>query len=421
MTQSGRGFERNDQGSATFGGVELQRLLAKSRCSTPVYFYDLSGIESQVRSLSEAFGSASHLIAYAVKANSSASVIRTITEAGAGVDAVSGGELMLARHLGVPSRKIVLSGVAKRDDEIDLALAEDLLALQCESVGELSRVAERAKLQGRRARVSIRINPSVEIDSHSHIATGHDAAKFGTALRDLPVAFSLIAERSTHLSLVGMSTHVGSMLKKPNAYLDSARAVCVCARDALTQGHHLEYVDFGGGFGIDYGDGPAAPPAQFATQALALLNEEGLGNLKLVVEPGRSLVGAFGILVSKVIQEKSSGQRRWLMIDAGMNDLLRPALYQASHRIEDIDVPPGTTEYQVVGPVCESTDDFGPHSFSRIPSYVVLRDAGAYAFTMASEYNARPLPAEVFVKGGVIVHENPSPGVNAWVESRLRA
>lgn len=421
MIQPGQGFERNDQGTATFGGVEVGTLLEKSTCSTPAYFYDLSGMKAQVLSISEAFGSAPHLIAFAIKANSAASVVRTITGAGAGVDAVSGGELMLARRLGVDAKKIVLSGVAKRDDEIDLAMSEGILALQCESVSELRRINERAKQSKRRARVSMRINPSVKIDSHSHIATGHDAAKFGIALRDLPEALSFLAEQSAQLSLVGMSTHVGSMLKKPGAYLDSARAVCTCAKDAIAQGHALEYVDFGGGFGIDYGDGPASPPAQFATEALTLLKSEGLGNLTLVVEPGRSLVGSFGILVSKVIQEKSSGQRRWLMIDAGMNDLLRPALYQAKHRIEDIEAPPGATQFQVVGPVCESTDDFGPHGFSNVPRYVVLRDAGAYAFTMASEYNARPLPAEVFVKGGAIVHENPSPGVNAWLESRLRA
>jgi diaminopimelate decarboxylase len=377
---------------------------------------------TRVRSIAEAFGSAPHLIAYAVKANSAGSVVRSITQAGAGIDAVSGGELILARRLGVPARKIVLSGVAKRDDEIDLAIKEDILALQAESVQELHRIAERAKAMGRLARVSIRINPSVKIDSHAHIATGHDAAKFGIAQMDLPQALSFIKEEKASLRLVGLSTHVGSMLKVSSPYVQSARIVCQHAKAAIKGGHSLEYVDFGGGFGIDYGDGPAEPPAHFARAALELLKEEGLGGLTLVVEPGRCLVGSYGVLVASVLQEKTSGDRRWLMIDAGMNDLLRPALYQAPHRIEDLNAPPGSKRYRVVGPVCESTDDFGEHDFSEeLPSLVALRDAGAYGFTMASEYNARPLAAEVFVENGAVVHTNPSPGVQAWVEGRLRA
>lgn len=415
------GFNRDASGHATLGGTALKQLILDAKVPTPAYFYDLSAISDRVKKISQAFGNAPHLIAYAVKANSSASVLRTIVESGAGVDAVSGGELQLARRVGVPPRQIVLSGVAKRDDEIDLAIEEDLLAIQTESVNELRRVAERARIAGKRVRVSKRLNPSVLIDSHSHIATGHDAAKFGIAQADLKEAYAVINEHKEQLSLVGLSTHVGSMLKTPDAYLKSAQVVCSRAKEAQESGHALEYVDFGGGFGIDYGDGPADPPHRFAEAALGLLKAQGLSDLKLVVEPGRSLVGSFGVLVAKVVQSKESGARRWLMIDAGMNDLLRPALYQARHRIEPLENAPGELSYRVVGPVCESTDDFGDYAIGEVPDAVVIRDAGAYSFVMASEYNARPLPAEVFVRDGKVVHVSPSPGVEAWIQNRLGA
>lgn len=415
------GFGRNETGQATFSGRPLTELLSEAQVSTPAYFYDVSAIRERVLQMGAAFGDSPHLIAYAVKANSAGTVVKTVISAGAGIDAVSGGELMLALRSGAPPRKIVLSGVAKRDDEIDLALQEDILAIQAESVTELQRIRERAHARNLIARVSMRINPSVKIDSHAHIATGHDAAKFGIAQSDLPTAFATLGESKATLRLVGLSTHVGSMLKATDDYLKSAKVVCRNAKEARGLSHPLEYVDFGGGFGIDYGDGPAAPPPEFAKAALGLLWEEDLADLTLVVEPGRSIVGSYGVLVAKVVQTKTSGERRWLMIDAGMNDLLRPALYQAHHRIEPLEAHPGGTTYRVVGPVCESTDDFGEHAIGEVPRMVVLRDAGAYCFTMASEYNARPLPAEVFVDSGKVVHTNPSPGVEAWLAARLKA
>lgn len=394
--------------------------MTQAQVTSPAYFYDLSGIFRRARKLEDAFGDAKHLVAYAIKANSAGSIVRTIAEAGGGVDAVSGGELMLARQLGVPSRKIVLSGVAKREDEIRLALEEDILAVQAESVEELQRIQSCALKLGKVARVSLRLNPSVAIDSHSHIATGHDAAKFGVAQSDVPAALSAISA-SENMLLVGLSTHVGSMLSNPISYLESARVVCKFAAHLRQDGAQLEYVDFGGGFGIDYGQGATSAPADFAREALALLKQQGLQDLILVVEPGRSLVGPFGVLVSQVVQSKQSGPRKWLMIDCGMNDLLRPALYQATHRIEPLDQPPNGPLLQVVGPVCESTDDFGLHSLPVETQWVAIRDAGAYGYCMASQYNGRPLPAEVFVRDGKVVHKSPSPGVAHWVRGRTEA
>jgi len=421
MKASEVGFSRNEAGHATLGGTSLSELISTADVGTPAYFYDLSAMKKRVKKMRSAFGNAPHLIAYAIKANSAGSIVRAITEAGAGIDAVSGGELQLARKLNVAPRKIVLSGVAKRDEEIELAIGEDILALQAESVEELQRIRQIAKKLNKIARVSLRINPSVQIDSHAHIATGHDAAKFGIAKSDLPEAYDFLKREQSSLRLVGLSTHVGSMLKSPDAYIKSAKVVCDAARLVRSQGRPLEYVDFGGGFGIDYGDDPAEPPQNFAQAAVQLLREQELGDLTLVVEPGRSLVGSYGVLVASVLQSKKSGNRRWVMIDAGMNDLLRPALYQATHRIEPLGATPGELVHRVVGPVCESTDDFGEHALGEIPEQVVIRDAGAYAFTMASEYNGRPLPAEVFVADGKVQHVNPSPGIKAWLQHRLRA
>src|SRR5688572_14579073 len=330
MTTPPLGFARTPQGIATLGGCPLTTLLEEARVPTPAYFYDLSGIRARIQRLEQAFGSARHLTAFAVKANSAGTIVKTLLQAGAGIDAVSGGELELARRLGTPARKIVLSGVAKLDQEIDLSLAADILALQVESPGELLRIEARAQALGRTARVSLRVNPSVTIDSHAHVSTGHDKAKFGILARDLGAAFDII-HRSPSLKLVGVSTHVGSMLKKTDSYLESGRVVCDVARDALGRGHELEYVNFGGGYGIDYGPGPLPDPSEYVGQALGYLAERGLDRLMLVIEPGRSLVGPFGVLVARVVQDKKSGtapdeERRWLMIDAGMNDLMRPAL-----------------------------------------------------------------------------------------------
>jgi diaminopimelate decarboxylase len=341
---------------------------------------------------------------------------------GTGADVVSAAELEVAIACGIPAEKIVMSGVAKRDTELDFAISSRLLAIQAESVEELLRIAARARALGRQARVAFRLNPGVEIESHAHISTGHDKAKFGITRADVGRAFEAVDTGGESLVVVGLSTHIGSMLGEVAPYLKSALHVCDVARARRAAKPGLEYVNFGGGFGIDYGAGQSARPADFAKAAVALLTEQRLSDLMLVAEPGRSMVGAHGVLVAKVVQSKVSAEHQWLMIDAGMNDLLRPALYGAKHRIEPLDREPSPPEWRVVGPVCESSDDFGEHPIgAQVPSSVVIRDAGAYSFTMASEYNGRALAAEVFVKQGAIVSVSPSPGAAAWVKRRLQA
>ncbi|MES1175452.1 MAG: diaminopimelate decarboxylase [Myxococcales bacterium] len=416
------GFRRNAQGQACLGESPLTELLRESGVETPAYFYDLDAIALEARSLIAGYGEARHVIAFAVKANTAGSVVRTLAAEGTGADVVSGAELEVALSSGIPAEKIVMSGVAKKDGELDLAIASRVLAIQAESVEEVLRIATRARALGRQARVAFRLNPGVEIDSHAHISTGHDKAKFGIVRADVGRAFEAVDAAGDSLVAVGLSTHVGSMLGEIAPYLKSAQHVCEVARARRATRAGLEYVNFGGGFGIDYGAGQAVKPAQFAAAAVALVKEEGLGDLMLVAEPGRSLVGAHGVLVARVVQSKVSAGNSWLMIDAGMNDLLRPALYGAKHRVEPLEWQPGSEEWRVVGPVCESSDDFGAHPIgSRVPELVVIRDAGAYSFTMASEYNGRALASEVFVKGGVIQNVSASPGTAAWVKRRLQA
>lgn len=416
------GFSRNAQGQATLAGCPIEQLLAAAAVQTPAYLYDLDAIEAEGRELVAAFEATERLVAYAVKANSAGSIVRALARAGCGADVVSGAELDLALACGIAPASVVMSGVAKTNDEIDLAVARGICALQLESVEEIERVAARARSLGRRARVSLRLNPGVAADTHHHIATGHDEAKFGIPIAALGAACLAVDRCAPDLALVGLSAHVGSLLMQVDAYLASARVVCDAARAELAKGRSLEFLNFGGGFGIDYGTGPAPRAREFVHAARALLRERGLETLRLVVEPGRSMVGPHGVIAASVIQQKVTSAARWAFIDAAMNDLLRPALYGAHHRIEPIDREPATPLWRVAGPVCESADVFGNHPLGpELPTKVVLRDAGAYGFSMASEYNGRPLPAEVFASAGAVTRVNPSPARAAWIESRLRS
>jgi diaminopimelate decarboxylase len=416
------GFRRDAQGRATLGGAALSKLLASSALQTPAYFYDLDAMQALARKLVAAFAGRPGLVAYAVKANTAGSVVRTLAEAGAGADVVSGGELEVAIGAGIAPASIVMSGVAKADWELDLAIELGIHAIQLESIEEAGRVAARARSLGKAARVSLRINPGVELDSHAHIATGHDEAKFGVPRADVAAAWAAIDAAGGALVPVGVSTHVGSMMRDPQPYLTAARTVAEAARARREAGKQVEFVDFGGGFGIDYGGSACDDPPAFVSAALALLDELELADHQLLVEPGRALVGPYGVLVARVIQSKLCDERRWIMIDAGMNDLIRPALYAAKHRIEPLQEPPAEPSWRVVGPVCESSDDFGAHPMGETPpGAVVIRDAGAYGFTMASEYNGRPLPSEVFLSGGAIVKVSPGGTRASWVKRRLDA
>ncbi len=419
---------RPSSGPLRLGDVDLSAVLREA--GSPSYVYDLDAMAGEVRALRQSFDQAPHLVAYAVKANSAGPIVRTLAQQGCGADVVSCGELLVAIACGIPPERIVFSGVAKQNDEIDRALACGELgigAVQLESLEEVARVAARAREIGRRARVSVRVNPNVELAdaTHAHIATGHDAAKFGVPRDEVPSAVRLI-EASPHLKLVGMATHVGSQFTSLRPYVEAAGILLGLVRSLRDGGllGSLTFVDTGGGFGIDYaGSGAPLPrPAEFVRAALAEQRACRLEDLALYVEPGRCLVAPHGVLLARVIQPKVTATARWLMIDAGMNDLVRPALYQARHRIVPLDreaTPANSVTWRVVGPVCESSDDFGEHLLPQEPpSAVAILDAGAYGYTMASRYNGRQLPVEVFVRGGRVVGQTARTSVEEWAAER---
>jgi diaminopimelate decarboxylase len=308
---------------------------------------------------------------------------------------------------------------------------------------------------GLKARVSVRVNPSVDLAgaTHAHVATGHDAAKFGVKREDVAPAVRLI-ERSPDLELVGMATHLGSQLRSLEPYLEGARVLFEFVRALRDAGalRSLAFVDTGGGFGFDYdqcpegsgapdGTSPALPgrhpqpvalthgmpprPADFVRATRQEQRARRLDDLALYVEPGRALVASHGVLLARVVQPKVTAAARWLMIDAGMNDLLRPALYQARHRIVPVDhaaISLKCSAWRVAGPVCESSDDFGEHLLPHEPPRAVaILDVGAYGYTMASRYNGRQLPVEVFVSGGRVVGRTQRTSVESWVAERARA
>ena len=418
--------DRDASGQLRLGGVLLAEIATS--IATPLYAYDVDAIVAEAKALDAAFEGAPHLVAYAVKANTAGTIVRALADVGCGADVVSGSELEVAVACGIAPGKIVYSGVAKRDDELDLAIGckgEGICAIQIESVEEIGRIAARARTVSRKARVSLRFNPEIDdIDTHAHISTGHDEAKFGVARADIPRAIDALRS-SPELDLVGLNTHVGSQLTSVDDYLKAARSLFDLAKNVCTT-HALSprYLDVGGGFGIDYGSGCPAKPADFVRAARKAQRDAGFGDLPLYIEPGRCLVAAHGVIVSRVIQGKVTKDRRWLMIDAGMSDLIRPALYQARHRIVELDkhLSESTIPWRVVGPVCESSDDFGTHHLqAEAPDFVAILDAGAYGFTMASQYNGRAIPKEVFVRGGKVTHVNDGVSREEWVRSRLRA
>ena len=412
---------RDGNGDLTLGGIRLATVIAGA--GTPTYVYDLDGIAAEARALSAGFGAQPHLVCYAVKANTAGPIVRALAGEGCGADVVSGPELLVARGCGIPASQIVFSGVAKTDRELDLAIAEGVSAIQVESVEEITRVEARASAAGKTARISIRINPGLDeedLDTHAHIRTGHDEAKFGVSLDAFSTAVE-VATRDPHVQLVGLSSHIGSQLTDLGGYVQSAKILFSLAK-GIRDRHRLSFLDTGGGFGVDYGNGLTATPADFVRAACVELKEQGLGDLPLKVEPGRCLVAAHGVLLAKVIQRKVSGSRRWVMIDAGMNDLLRPALYQARHRIVPLLLPGGdVNKWRVVGPVCESSDDFGEHELQGDTfDAVAILDAGAYGYTMASRYNGRALPSEAFVRDGRILGVFERREWGWWVADRLR-
>jgi diaminopimelate decarboxylase len=373
---------------------------------TPLYVYSAQQISHRFQLFDEAFAARPHTICYAVKANSSLAILRLLARQGAGFDMVSGGELERVRKAHKAAlKKIVFSGVGKQIWEIDAALQSDILLFNVESEAELHLLSARAEALGKRARFALRVNPDVFADTHPYISTGLSEHKFGIDIKAARAIYRKAA-RSKFLDPAGVSVHIGSQIRKVDPFAAALARVTSLISDLRRDGHNIRYVDAGGGLGIDYGTSAFHPEHQVRKYAEALT--QGLDNepAHLLLEPGRFIVAQAGALLTRVLYVKKNGTKTFVITDAGMNDLIRPALYHAHHEIIPVKQPAGKSpltdanKVDVVGPVCESGDFFARDRI--IPTVkpgdlVLLLDAGAYGMTLTSNYNTRPRPAEVLI------------------------
>jgi diaminopimelate decarboxylase len=381
-------------------GVSLQELAREH--GTPLYVYSQGLLVEALEAYQQAFAPVRHRICYALKANSTLALLRVLSSRGAGADIVSGFELEAALRAGFPADHVVFSGVGKTTDEMERGLQAGIAAFNAESEEEVVRLSRVAAARGVVARVALRANPDVDARSHPYISTGLARNKFGLDIGETLA----VAERVRELPavrLVGLSCHIGSQMLDLSPVKAAVTSLVEVTRELLRRGFALETIDVGGGLGIDYrGDGAAPTPGQLAEQVLPIVQPLGL---PVMLEPGRSLVGRAGVLLTRVLYVKARRERRFVIVDAGMNDLLRPALYDAYHRIEPVAPRGGAgAVVDVVGPVCETGDFLGRDRELELPEpgdLLAIRDVGAYGAAMASNYNLRPRPAEVLVAQGV--------------------
>jgi diaminopimelate decarboxylase len=366
---------------------------------TPVHVYSGALIAARYRELDAAFGGYPHRLHYAIKANATLAVVGRLRELGASADANSGGEIDVALRAGFAPGDIVFTGVGKTRAELERAIVLGVRAINAESPGEVERIAALAAAQGARARIAVRINPDVDAGSHPHISTGRAVNKFGLAPDD---ARALIrgAARQPALEVVGLHVHIGSQVTSPGPVARAVSAVVALAGELRADGITLEHLDVGGGLGIAYAPGqPVMATSDYASAILDVVRPTGL---LLLLEPGRWIVGPAGVLVTEVVDLKRGPDDGWFVIvDGGMTDLLRPALYGAHHEIEPVAPRPGPPIVShVVGPVCETSDTFSggrPMPPVAVGDLLAIRDTGAYGAVMASNYNRRPMAAEVLV------------------------
>ncbi len=391
-------FQPSDQGLAC-DGVSIQSIV--DHAGTPTYIYSAHAIRDAYRAIDDAFASYPHAIHYALKANSTLAVVRLLRSLGSRADANSGGEIRVAQRAGFAPDDIVFTGVGKTRDELEYAIAEGVGTINAESAGELDRIAAVARTQGRVARVAVRVNPDIDARSHPNISTGLKTNKFGVPLQE---ARTIYHERRTMegLRFVGVHIHIGSQITTLEPLRRAAESLVSLALDLRDDGFSLEHVDLGGGLGIAYEGRPIINPADYAGAVLPELRRSGL---PVVLEPGRAVVGYSGALVARVVDTKSFPDgRMFAVLDAGMGELIRPALYGSFHRIVPVAPRQGAeTPWDVVGPICESSDVFARDRMLpplEVDDLVALLDAGAYGSVMGSNYNRHLLPAEVLVDEG---------------------
>ncbi|MBV9008332.1 MAG: diaminopimelate decarboxylase [Verrucomicrobia bacterium] len=393
---------------------EVRLAQAAEEFGTPLYLYSAATILDHYHRLDRALHEIDHLISYAVKANSNGAILKLLSNAGAGFDIVSGGELFRVLRAGGDPGRCTFAGVGKTPEEMGYALEQRVYCLNVESEGELERIEEIADAKNIRAPVALRINPDVQAHTHEYVSTGSEENKFGITLADAPRLYARAAQMR-HIDLRGVQMHIGSQITAAAPFAEAIRKVTPLARE-LKEKYGIEFLSIGGGLGIVYERSIAsgerawwAEGHQLSIQeyADAILPElRGLG-LRILLEPGRLLVGNAGVLLTRVLYLKESGRKRFAVVDAGMNDLIRPALYGSYHEIVPVEQPSTEqrSEIDIVGPVCES-GDFLARDREMPPvaagDLLAVMSTGAYGFTMASNYNSRLLPAEALVDGNCV-------------------
>ena len=367
---------------------------------TPCYIYSHQTLIRHFHAFDQAFNAIPHIVAFAMKSNSNLTVLRLLAKEGSGADIVSGGELFRALAAGMAPNKIVFAGVGKSKEEIQYALESDILMFNVESPGELQQINEVAGSMGLRAKVALRINPDIDPQTHPYISTGLKKSKFGIgadrALEEFDAAGNL-----PHIEVVGVHSHIGSQLTQVTPFVDALKKAIALIQTLQAKGVNIQYLNIGGGLGITYSDETPPHPKQLAEAISPLLQSV---SCKIIMEPGRSIVGNAGILVTKVLYNKEGADKHFVIVDAAMNDLLRPSLYDAHHDIQPVILTESSVvdTVDVVGPICESGDFLAKDRKlpkSQPGDLLAVMSAGAYGFTMASNYNSRPRVPEVLVKG----------------------
>ncbi len=370
------------------------------RVGTPFYLYSSNTLMNHYRAFDSAFIDVPHIICFALKSNPNSAILRLLGKEGAGADIVSGGELFRALRAGIDTQKIVYAGVGKRRDEIEYAIKIGILMFNVESGEELIAIERAAKDMGTLARIALRVNPDIDPKTHAYISTGLKENKFGIPIEQA-LEFYQTAKSLPHVVVTGIHQHIGSQIIQVQPFVDALEKLVGFVKVLRSAGMDIEYINIGGGLGITYKDETPPHPRELAKAIQPLLKESGC---TLVLEPGRAIVGNAGILVTSALYRKDSGEKQFLIVDAGMNDLIRPSLYEAYHEIMPVSEPdnPRSTMVDVVGPICESGDFLAKER--QMPEVkqgdlLAVMGAGAYGFSMSSNYNSRPRAAEVLVRG----------------------
>ncbi len=381
--------------------------LAKKH-GTPLYVYSTNMIAEKFKAIDEAFSSVKHTICYAMKANSNMEILKLMASMGSGGDVVSGGELYLAQKAKIPAQKIVYASVGKTDEEIKFAIESGILAFNVESEPELEVVNQIAQQMGKRAPVAIRINPNIDVHGHPYISTGKSINKFGI---DINAAFDVFqkARKMNGIEIVGVHCHIGSQILNLEYFVSSAKKLFEFVTRLNESGIQIEHIDIGGGLGVHYPDmipeyadekKEVPPPSELAEKVVSILKPL---NCEILFEPGRSIIGESAALITKVLYVKHSRDTKFIVVDAGMNDLIRPSLYEAYHQIVPLNKIDGKLEKaDVVGPICETGDFLAKARMLpdiKRGDYLAVMTAGAYGYSLASNYNSRPRAAEVWVDG----------------------